>query len=75
MSDDSLDDILDNLFHGCAFAAFIEQSALEGGPHDMEATRTSFGLSSAENGSWCRPVLSPFSHFPLLSAPWPELAS
>jgi hypothetical protein len=33
------DDILDDLFHGCAFAAFIDQAIEEGGPPDMEATR------------------------------------
>ena len=39
MSGDSLDDILDDLFLGSAFAAFIDQAAIEGGPPDMEATR------------------------------------
>ena len=39
MSGDSFDDILDNLFHGCAWAAFIDQAVEEGGPPDMEATR------------------------------------
>ena len=34
-----LDDILDDLFHGCAFAAYLDQAALEGGPPDSEATR------------------------------------
>lgn len=34
-----LDDILDDLFHGCAFAAFVEQSIAQGGPPDREATR------------------------------------
>jgi hypothetical protein len=33
------DDILDDLFHGCAFAAFIEQSIIEGGTPSIEATR------------------------------------
>ena len=33
------DDILDDLFHGCAFAAFIEQAAIDRGPPDIEATR------------------------------------
>ena len=33
------DDILDDLFHGCALAAFIDQAIEEGGPPDMEATR------------------------------------
>lgn len=33
------DDILDDLFHGCAFAAFIDQAIEEHGPPDMETTR------------------------------------
>lgn len=33
------DDILDDLFHGCAFSAFVEQAIVQGGPPDMEATR------------------------------------
>jgi hypothetical protein len=33
------DDILDDLFHGCAFAAFVEQAIKEGGPPNSEATR------------------------------------
>ncbi len=33
------DDILDDLFHGCAFAAFIDQAIEDRGPPDMEATR------------------------------------
>jgi hypothetical protein len=33
------DDILDDLFLGCAFAAFIDQSIEQRGPPDMEATR------------------------------------
>jgi phage baseplate assembly protein W len=33
------DDILDDLFHGCALAAFIDQAIAEGGPPCMEATR------------------------------------
>jgi hypothetical protein len=33
------DDILDDLFLGCALAAFIEQSIEQRGPPDMEATR------------------------------------
>jgi hypothetical protein len=36
---ETLDDILDDLFHGCAFAAFVEQAIAEGGPPDREATR------------------------------------
>jgi hypothetical protein len=34
-----LDDILDDMFHGCAFAAFIDQAIAQRGPPDMEATR------------------------------------
>ena len=34
-----LDEILDDLFHGCAFAAFVEQAIEQGGPPDMEATK------------------------------------
>jgi hypothetical protein len=34
-----LDDILDDLFHGCAFAAFVDQAVAQGGPPDREATR------------------------------------
>ena len=33
------DDILDDLFHGCAFAAFVELAAACGGPPDSEAIR------------------------------------
>ncbi len=33
------DDILDDLFHGCAFAAFIDQAIEQRGPPDIEATR------------------------------------
>jgi hypothetical protein len=33
------DDIPDDLFHGCAFTAFVEQAIAQGGPPDMEATR------------------------------------
>ena len=33
------DDILDDLFHGCAFAAFVEQAVAQGGPPHQEATR------------------------------------
>ncbi|MBC7816367.1 MAG: hypothetical protein IAG10_05690 [Planctomycetaceae bacterium] len=36
---ESLDDILDDLFHGCAFAAFVEQAAVTGGSPCLEATR------------------------------------
>jgi hypothetical protein len=38
-ADTEYDDILDSLFHGCAFAAFIDQAVLQGGPPDSEATR------------------------------------
>ncbi|EAQ81500.1 hypothetical protein DSM3645_28002 [Blastopirellula marina DSM 3645] len=33
------DDFWDDLFLGCAFAAFVDQAAIEGGPPDQEATR------------------------------------
>jgi len=33
------DDILDELFHGCAWAAYIDQAHAEQGPPDIEATR------------------------------------
>lgn len=33
------DDILDDLFHGCAFAAFVELTAACGGVPDPDATR------------------------------------
>ncbi len=33
------DDILDDLFHGCALQAFIAQAIEQGGPPDEEATR------------------------------------
>jgi hypothetical protein len=33
------DDIFDDLFHGCAFAAFVELAVAQGGPPDQEATR------------------------------------
>jgi len=33
------DDIMDDLFHGCAFAAFIDQATLQKALPDMEATR------------------------------------
>lgn len=36
----NLDDTLfDDLFHGCAFAAFVEQAALQGGSPCPEKTR------------------------------------
>lgn len=34
-----LDDILDDLFHGCAFAAFVELAATQGGWPCPDATR------------------------------------
>ena len=34
-----IDDILDDLFHGCAFAAFVVTAAAEGGWPSPEATR------------------------------------
>ena len=37
MPDD--DDILGELFHGCALAAFVDQAIEEGWPPDCEATR------------------------------------
>jgi hypothetical protein len=33
------DEILDGLFHGCAFTAFLEQAQAEQGWPDIEATR------------------------------------
>jgi hypothetical protein len=39
------DDILDDLFHGCALAAFLEQAVVEQGWPDAEATRRrAYGL-------------------------------
>ena len=34
-----LDEIFDDLFHGCAFAAFVELSIERKGSPDIEATR------------------------------------
>ena len=34
-----LDDMLDDLFHGCAFAAFVEEAVKAGGPPCEEKTR------------------------------------
>lgn len=34
-----LDDLLDDLFLGCALAAFVGQAIEQGGPPDVEATR------------------------------------
>lgn len=36
---DPLDDILDDLFHGCAFQAYLEQAAIAQGPPESTATR------------------------------------
>jgi len=36
---DDLNDILDDLFHGCAFAAFMEQAVLTGDYPCPERTR------------------------------------
>jgi hypothetical protein len=35
----ALDEILDDLFHGCAFAAFVEEAAKVGGPPCADRTR------------------------------------
>ena len=35
----SSDSIWDDLFHGCAFAAYVELAAATGGQPDCEATR------------------------------------
>lgn len=34
-----LDDILDDMFHGCAFAAYVEEACLAGGSPCQEKTR------------------------------------
>ena len=39
MTAESDDDILDSLFHGCAWAAYLDQAAEQQGPPDIEATR------------------------------------
>ena len=31
--------ILDDLFHGCALAAFVDQAVIDQGPPDPESTR------------------------------------
>jgi hypothetical protein len=36
---DRTDSLLDDLFQGCAFAAFLEQAAINGGWPDPEMTR------------------------------------
>ena len=33
------DDIMDDLFHGCAFAAFVDEAAKAGGSPCVEKTR------------------------------------
>jgi hypothetical protein len=33
------DEIWDDIFHGCAFQAYLEQAAIEQGPPDSEGTR------------------------------------
>ena len=39
MTKSSHDDFWDDLFHACAFDAFIDQAIHQGGPPDQEATR------------------------------------
>lgn len=39
MNEEPKDDILDDLFHSCALAAYLDQAALEGGRPSSEATR------------------------------------
>ena len=39
MNPESLDDLLDDLFHGCAWSAFVTLVAESGGIPDQEATR------------------------------------
>ncbi len=39
MTADPTDDILDDLFHGCAFAAYVELAVACGGVPDQQATR------------------------------------
>lgn len=39
MMSETDDDILDDLFHGCAFAAYVELAFEQQGPPDTEATR------------------------------------
>ena len=62
MIDDNLDELLDDLFFGCAFAAFVEQAIAQGGPPDMEATRRlAYDLYeealAAKNGQRRRPLV------------------
>ncbi len=37
--DTESDELLNELFHGCALAAFVDQAVAEGGPPDSEAVR------------------------------------
>ena len=39
MTESPLDDLLDDLFSGCAFAAYVELASATGGEPDSEATR------------------------------------
>ena len=39
MSDEPEDRLLDDLFHGCAFAAYVELAVVCGGVPDSDATR------------------------------------
>src|ERR1700681_2011545 len=39
MSSHNNDDILDDVFHGCAWAAYLDQAHTEQGPPGAEATR------------------------------------
>jgi len=41
----SADEILDDVFHGCAWAAFVDQAVRQRGWPDPEATRR-FGVSA-----------------------------
>ena len=39
MTESPLDEFLDDLFCGCAFAAYVELASATGGTPDVEATR------------------------------------
>lgn len=39
MTDEREDNLLDDLFHGCAFAAYVELANACGGVPDQDATR------------------------------------
>ena len=39
MTESPLDNLLDDLFSGCAFAAYVELASATGGTPDVEATR------------------------------------